>query len=174
MRQLADSSQIRRLLHELAESARRDGRVYLTGGATAVLLGWRASTIDVDLKFVPDQDEVLRAIPAIKDRLQINVELASPDDFIPVAEGWEARSAFIEQIRRLAVYHFDLYAQALAKLERGHQKDLGDVRAMVSRGLVDPSRALEYFQRIEPDLYRYPAIHGPAFRRSVETFFGGG
>jgi hypothetical protein len=33
---------------------------------------------------VPEQDDVLRAIPQLKDRLRINVELASPADFIPV------------------------------------------------------------------------------------------
>ena len=25
--------------------------------------------------------------------------------------------------------------------------------------------------RLEPDLYRYPAIHAPAFRRAVEDMF---
>src|SRR6201999_1643214 len=34
------------------------GPVYLTGGATAVLYGWRESTIDVDIKVVPDNDEL--------------------------------------------------------------------------------------------------------------------
>jgi hypothetical protein len=34
----------------LGEAAARDGTCYLTGGATAVLLGWRETTLDVDLK----------------------------------------------------------------------------------------------------------------------------
>jgi hypothetical protein len=34
----------------LGRHARGPGRVYLTGGATALLEGWRASTVDVDLK----------------------------------------------------------------------------------------------------------------------------
>ena len=44
---------------------------------------------------VPDLDRVFRSIPEIKERLQINIELASPDDFIPVREGWRtgARSS---------------------------------------------------------------------------------
>ena len=49
------------------------------------------------MKMVPDLDRVFRAIPEIKERLQINIELASPDDFIPVREGWEDRSPFIAQ-----------------------------------------------------------------------------
>ena len=42
-----------------------EGRVYLTGGATAVLHGWRESTIDIDIKVVPDSDDLLREIPRV-------------------------------------------------------------------------------------------------------------
>jgi hypothetical protein len=152
----------------LGAAATASGRVYFTGGATAVLFGWRSSTIDVDVKLVPEHDALLRAIPGLKEKLKINVELASPADFIPVAEGWEDRSVFIADAGRLSFYHFDLYAQALAKLERGHALDLGDVREMLARRLIEPARLLEYFSRVEPDLYKYPAIHAPAFRRAVE------
>ena len=103
-------------------AAQRPARVYLTGGATATLEGWRASTIDIDLKLVPDDDALLRAIPELKESLQINVELAAPIDFIPVADGWEDRGRFIAQEGRLAFYDFDLTAQALSKIERGHRQ----------------------------------------------------
>ncbi len=66
----------------------------------------------------------------------MNIELASPDDFIPVPEGWDARSPFIAQEGPLSFHHFDLVAQALAKVERGHQQDVIDVHAMLARGLV--------------------------------------
>jgi hypothetical protein len=58
------------LLGALDEAAEQPGRCYLTGGATAVLLGWRATTVDVDLRLVPDQDTVLRAVPRLKDELR--------------------------------------------------------------------------------------------------------
>lgn len=109
---------------------------------------------------------------ALKERLQMNLEIASPADFIPVPAGWEERSPFIGQEGRAAFHHFDLYAQALAKIERGHRQDLADVREMLTRGLVAPERALEYLTRMEPELYRFPAIHPPAFRRAVEEAFG--
>lgn len=171
MRALAQAGSIRELMAALAAEAREDGRVYFTGGATAVLSGWRASTIDVDLALVPEQDALLRAIPGLKERLRLNVELASPVDFIPVPPGWQERSPFIERMGRLSFHHFDLYAQALAKVERGHALDLADVREMISRGLVRPGHAVEYFGRIEPDLYRYPAVDPPAFRRAVDAAF---
>ncbi len=133
-----------------------------------MLLGWRGTTIDVDLKLVPEQDAVLRAIPDLKDELQVNVELAAPGDFIPLPAGWEERSLLAEQGGRLAFYHFDPYAQALAKLERDHARDRDDVRDLIRSGLVDPERLSRYFEEIEPRLYRFPAIDPPAFRARVE------
>lgn len=95
MRNIADADRIRRFMRALAQAAEAKARVYFTGGATAVLIGWRASTIDVDIKIVPEHDHLFRAIPRIKETLQINVELACPADFIPVPPGWEDRSPFI-------------------------------------------------------------------------------
>ena len=68
--------------------------------------------------------------------------------------------------------HFDLYSQALAKLERGHSQDVGDVREMLDRGLVEKPRLGACFSEIEPRLYRFPAIDAADFRRSVEELLG--
>ena len=168
MRELADAGRIERFMHVLGAEATEKGAVYLTGGATAVLLGWRASTLDVDILPVPEQESVLRALPRLKDELRVNVELASPRDFIPVPAGWEDRSIFAAREGRLSFYHFDPYSQTLAKLERRHTQDLEDVRELVERGLVDPARALEYLTEIEKDLFRYPAVDPNAFRRRAE------
>ena len=155
-------------MRELGAAAVAPGQVFLTGGASAVILGWRATTVDVDLKLVPDQDAVLRAIPRLKEALELNVELASPDHFIPVPLAWMERSPFISQEGPLTFRHFDFASQALAKIERGHTQDLADVAEMLSQGLVTRDRLLEDFAGIEPQLYRYPAIDPPSFRRAVE------
>jgi hypothetical protein len=172
MRELANAERIGALMRALGRAATQPGRVYFTGGATAVLHGWRDTTVDVDLKLVPDQDSVLRAIPALKESLHLNVELAAPDDFIPVTAGWPERSPFVAQEGRLAFHHFDLTAQALAKIERGHTQDMDDVREMLVRGLVDARRLREDFAAIEPLLYRYPAVDSRSFRRAVEAVLG--
>jgi hypothetical protein len=171
MRELADADRIHRLMNELGRESGADARVYFTGGATAVLYGWRAATIDVDMKLVPELDSILRALPRLKELLQINVELASPGDFVPVPPGWEERSPFIAREGKINFHHFDLYAQALAKVERGHSQDLEDVRAMITRGLVETDRALGYFESIESELYRYPALDPDGFRQAVEEVF---
>jgi hypothetical protein len=168
MRRPVDEERVRDFLRALAAASDSDARVYLTGGATAVLYGWRSSTKDVDLKIVPENDAILRAIPRLKEELEINVELASPDDFIPELPDWQERSPFIERKGGLSFHHYDLYAQALAKIERDHPTDRQDVKEMVARGLIEPAELRRLFLAIEPRLYRYPAIDPKSFRRAVE------
>ena len=132
-----------------------------------MLLEWRASTIDVDLRLEPDQDSVLRAIATLKDSLDINVELAAPSDFIPELPGWRERSRFITREGQLDFFHYDFYAQCLSKVERGHRADTADVASMISSGLVERRKLGELFAAIEPHLYRYPAIDPADFRRRV-------
>ena len=168
MRRPVDEERIRRFMSELGEEADREGRLYFTGGATAVLLGWRASTIDVDIKMQPEADRLFRALPRIKEKLQINIEMAAPDQFIPELLGWKERSAFIGRQGRLSFFHYDFYAQALSKIQRGHAQDRSDVRAMIERGLIDRGELRWRFEEIEPQLYRYPAIDPAAFRKALE------
>jgi hypothetical protein len=172
MREVADADRIRRFAHELGAVAPAEGTCYVAGGSTAVLLGWRETTIAVDFELDPQQDELLRALPRIKDELSINVELASPGDFIPLTAGWEERSPSVGREGKLTFKHFDLESQALAKLERGHGRDLEDVSAMLARGLVERERLKAAFDEIEPQLYRFPAIDPGDFRRRVEDFLG--
>ena len=122
MREPADLTRIERFMRALGREARENSRVYFTGGATAVLHGWRDSTIDVDIKFVPERDELFRAIQQLKEQLQLNVELASPADFIPVRSDWEERSPFIAREGRVSFHHFDLCAQALSKKSSTHRR----------------------------------------------------
>ena len=98
--------------------------------------------------------------------------MASPAHFIPELPGWEQRSPFIAREGKLSFHHYDLYAQALAKIERGHARDRQDVQEMLGRGLVDPQRLRELFAQIEPELYRYPALDPASFRRAVEEALG--
>lgn len=135
-----------------------------------MLYGWRPTTIDIDMRMTPERDAIARAIPELKERFGINVEFASPSDFIPVKAGWEGRSPYALHAGQVTVYHFDLYAQALAKLERGHARDLSDVRAMAEKNLIAPEQMLPYFDEIAPSLYKFPAIDPAAFREAIVTF----
>jgi hypothetical protein len=169
MRARVDRARLLAFLDALGEAANAGAHAYLVGGATAILAGWRTSTVDVDLRLEPDSDAALRAIPQLKEALQINVELASPVDFLPELPGWRERSQFLGQHGHLAVFHFDFYSQALAKIERGHDIDRRDITAMLDSGLVERRRLRELFAAIEPQLYRFPAIDPAGFRRRLEA-----
>jgi hypothetical protein len=168
MRHPVDRARVGRFMRELGAAASSETRLFFTGGVTAVLIGWRTSTVDIDIKLEPENDRLLRSIPRLKESLEINLELASPGDFIPELPGWRERCVPITREGRINFYHYDFAAQALAKIERGHVQDVGDVRELLARGLVSATDLLAFFGEIEPQLYRYPAIDPAAFRRAVE------
>jgi hypothetical protein len=171
VREVADQARIEAFLTALAREATGETDVYLVGGTSAVLVGWRPTTIDIDLVIRPESDAMLRAIPVLKERLNLNVELAAPDQFIPVPPGWEQRSPVIVRIGRVTYHHYDFTAQALAKIERGHTRDLADVEAMRARGLIAGAEVRRQFAILEPQLYHFPAIDPPSFRRAVDEVF---
>src|SRR5438045_329982 len=150
-------------MSEVAEAARV--RVYVCGGASAVLMGWRSCTRDIDL-VVEDDDATLLAIASARDRLNISVKRTSPTRFVPPLPNWEARSVSIDY----CFHHFDFYSQCLSKLERAHRDDLDDVHSMVKSGLVKRAKLRELFRDVESELYRYPVVDPPTLKSAVETF----
>jgi hypothetical protein len=49
MRKPTDADRIRRFMQAVGAAAPEEGTCYLAGGGTAVLLGWRETTIDIDI-----------------------------------------------------------------------------------------------------------------------------
>lgn len=172
MRPPVDDERVRALARELARVATQPVRLYLTGGATAVLEGWRPSTVDIDLRLEPESDNLYRALPRLKESLGINIELASPPDFIPELPGWRDRSPVVFTEGLIEVRHFDPYSQALSKVERGFTQDLEDVQNMLRSGMVQRGRLQALYDEIESGLFRYPAIDPTAFRRKVQAVTG--
>jgi hypothetical protein len=159
------------LMKELARTAPPDGnyRVYLLGGGTAVYLGWRRSSIDVDL--FSDQQDVFGDIQAIKERLNMNIEFARPEDFVPPLRGTLDRHVFIDTIGRISFYHYDPFAQLLSKVVRGFQRDLDDAKEFVRRGMVDPRRFRNLVAEIPDSAYaRYPSLSRSGVEEAVEIF----
>lgn len=170
MRAETDKAKLEAFMAALGRRVRGAGVIYLAGGATAVLQGWRPTTIDVDLKPDPEPAGLFEALAILKDELDLNVELACPDQFIPAIPGWRERSLFIAQHGEVQFFHYDPYGQALAKLQRRHDRDLRDVHSLLKAGLIEKRRLGEMFAEIEPRLIRYPAVDPASFRAAVEEF----
>lgn len=170
MRSPVDPPKIRRFLEELGRQTKGPGRIYLTGGASALLEGWRSSTLDVDIKLDPEPPGVFEAIARLKNQLDLNVELAAPDQFLPPLSGWRERSRFIARHGKVEFFHYDFRSQALSKLARGHDRDFFDVSAMFERGLVEPDQLRQALEEIVPGLVRYPSIDAADFETRVRDF----
>ena len=159
------------LMRELARSVRsqRHYRIYLVGGGTAVLEGWRESSIDADL--YAKQDDIFRDVQSIKERLNLNIEFVRPEDFVPPLEGSDTRHVFIETVGRVSFYHYDPYAQLLSKVVRGFARDVTDAKAFVTSGMVDPDRFRNLVQSIPESVYsKYPRLSSAAVRAAVDDF----
>lgn len=99
MRANIDTQKLERLMQLLGREAQGSGCIYFTGGASALLIGWRNSTVDVDIRLDPEPPGIFQAIAKLKQELNINIELASPQDFLPPLPGWRDRSVLANKVK---------------------------------------------------------------------------
>jgi hypothetical protein len=170
MRSNVDPQKIEQLMKALGKEARGSGCIYFTGGASALLIGWRSSTVDIDIRLDPEPLGIFEAIAKLKQELDINIELASPQDFLPQLPKWRDRSIFIGKQGKVSFYHYDFTAQALAKLSRGYNRDIDDVQAMYERKLFSLEELSFCFAAIASELIRFPALDPDLLRNKIKKF----
>lgn len=141
MRQPTDRARLERFLRELGRRVRRPVRLYLVGGSVLIALGLRAATLDIDYVATADDplalDDLERAIRELKRVLDINVEPASPGDFLPIPPAVLDRSRYIATYGGVAVYFYHLPTLVLSKAARGLEQDLADIDRLVTAGEVN-------------------------------------
>lgn len=117
---------------------RQSGQLYLVGGAALVHAGIRpGQTLDIDLQITVDPANLTVQIAQLKQRLSMNIEFASPADFMPLPSQWETRSQFIKRYNQVDAFYFDWYSIALSKMERSSRLDIADVQLLIRQGFVD-------------------------------------
>ncbi len=132
-------------------------------------LGWRRSSIDVDL--YSDQEVVFKNIQEIKEHLNINIEFARPEDFVPPLKGRADRHVFIDTVGSITFFHYDPYAQILSKIVRGFQRDMDDANEFINSGMVDPRKLRSLVDSIPDSAYaRYPSLSRDGVEQAVKTF----
>ena len=90
--------------------------------------------MDLDLKLDPEPEGVFAAIARIKEELDVNVELASPDDFLPQLADWREQSPLVGQASARSKCATTTCARRRsAELARGFERDVADVVAMLER-----------------------------------------
>lgn len=167
MRPPIDRLRVHYFLVKLGIEFRHPARLYLVGGTTLVYEGLRDQSLDIDIHYeVADEHEAefAQVIRRLKDELQINVEQASPGDFIPLPPGWKERAVYVGRFGQVEVFHFDLYSTALSKIERGREGDFQDVISLVRSGQVDLNELRSAFANI------IPRVEQESLKRNPERF----
>ena len=159
-----DRDSVLAVLREIGSLATAPGSVLVCGGTSAILEGWRETTIDLDLSFAAEPGAFFEALAQVKKRFDISIDLLSPSAFVPLLPGAEERHELIGTYGLVTFAHFDFYTQALSKIQRGHTRDLADVQAMLRANKIVPAIFQDLFNAIEPELIRYPAIDPESLR----------
>lgn len=137
MRQRVGRQEIEQFLVQVGRT-RQPGRLYLTGGAALVHRGIRpGQTLDIDIHITIDPANLTAQVAQLKHQMNMNIEFASPGDFIPLPNQWEARSQFIRRYDQVDVFYFDWYSIVLSKMQRANRQDVVDVQLLVRQGFVD-------------------------------------
>ncbi len=170
MRPPIDRLRVHYFLVKLGMEFRHPARLYLVGGTTLVYEGLREQSLDIDISYeVADEHEAefAQVIRRLKDELQINVEQASPGDFIPLPAGWKERAKHVGRFGQVDVFHFDLYSSALSKIERGREGDYQDVMSLLHSGQIEMKELRQAFDNIMPRVERESLKRNPErFRRN--------
>jgi hypothetical protein len=115
-------------------------RLYLVGGSVLIDLGLRGTTLDVD--YVADADDpaaladLEQLIRSLKNELDINVEPASPADFLPIPRSILERSRYVGRHGNLDVYYYHLPSLVISKAARGLEQDVADAERLLRAGEV--------------------------------------
>ena len=162
MRPSVDKTAIESFLQQLGRAFRKPGRLYLVGGAALVHAGVRPGfTQDIDIQVSgANEGELIVAIQRLIQQLQINVEFASPADFIPLPSQWEMHAQYVGRYGGVDVFYFDFYSIALSKIERGNSRDIDDVKLLVQQGIITLNELDAAYREVLAQLGqgRYPRI----------------
>jgi len=162
MRPSVDKKAIESFLTQLGRNFRKPGRLYLVGGAALVHRGVRPGfTQDIDIQVSgASEGELIVAIQRLVQQMQVNVEFASPGDFIPLPSQWEMHSPYVGRYGGVDVFYFDFYSIALSKIERGNSRDIADVKLLVEQGIIALDELDTTYQEVFTQLGkgRYPRV----------------
>ena len=169
---LVDARTLETFLQRLGQCFHHQAALYLVGGTSLLLAAGKMSTFDIDVQVQTENQhssQFIRCLRTVSRDLGVPVELASPEQFIPLPAGFQDRRQFVGRYGSLDVFHFDFYSIALAKVHRGNEKDFDDVVRMVQTGLISITVLESYLEQILPEYeYHQPSADPATFRRKFE------
>jgi hypothetical protein len=141
VRHRTDRERLTSFLDTLGRRLRRPVRFYLVGGSVLIDLGLRGTTLGINCSADADDPSALtdleRPIRVLKNDLDVNVEPASPADFLPTPRSVFGRSRYVGRHGQLDVHYDHLPSLVLVRAARGLEQDLADAERLISAGEVD-------------------------------------
>jgi hypothetical protein len=129
----------------------------LVGGAAMVHRGIRpGQTLDIDIQITVDPANLTAQVAQLKQKLNMNIEFASPADFMPLPAQWETRSQFIKRYGQMDAFYFDWYSIALSKMQRANRQDVVDVQLLVRQRFIDLAELDRLYQDVLGKIGRPP------------------
>jgi hypothetical protein len=169
MRPNVDKKAIESFFQQLGRTFRKPGRLYLVGGAALVHAGVRpgfTQYIDIQVRGT-NEDDLIISIQRLIQQMQINIEFASPKDFLPLPLQWETHAQYVDRYGQIEVFYFDFYSIALSKIERGTTRDIEDVKLLVQQQRIALDELDTTYQEVLGQLGkgRYPKITPERFAK---------
>jgi hypothetical protein len=163
MRPRVDKARIEDFLKNLGRNFRKAGRIYLVGGAALVHSGVRSgSTVDIDIEISGENEgEMIDVIQRLIQQMNINIEFASPRDFMPLPKDWLTQSRYVGRYGSVDVFYFDFYSIALSKVQRGSDLDINDVKLLLQQGII----TLEGLDRAYQEVFS--KLKGSSYRKKL-------
>ena len=166
-----DRPALMRFLGRLEEDFRRPGRLYLVGETIQVYEGWSPWTRRLEYTSslgVENRTELANVADRLSTEMEMEVREESPDDVIPLPEGYEdrARPADYDQNAPWQLHHFDPYSVSFRLITRGDEPDYHAVLAFLQHGWVTVEKMNELLTGLLPQFTSETIQQDPAeFRR---------
>jgi hypothetical protein len=144
------SAALRDFFERLGKQLESPAAFTLLGGSALCLLGSPRETLDVDYFVEGTRPEIDTALKLLSADLELDLELVSLEEFIPLPPEAEQRRRFVGRYGQLDVYIFDLYSIALSKIARGFESDLEDVEFLLNHILIEWEMLEKHFLTILP------------------------
>ena len=149
------TEEIRNFLIRLSQQYSQPVKLYLLGGSALCFLGNPRRTVDIDCVVELSTEEFTNTLEAVAAELQVEVEVISIDEFIPLPSNSTARHHNLEKYGSIEVFIFDPYSIALSKLARGFDTDIQDILFLLGRGIIEFSMLTKFVEDAIPQAWDY-------------------
>jgi hypothetical protein len=135
---------IRQFLEQLSRHYSQPITLYLLGGSALCFLGNPRRTVDIDCAVDNPPEGFEAAIEEVANDLNLEVEILSLDEFIPLPAEAPKRHQLVGKFGSLEVHIFDPYSIAISKIARGFETDIQDTLFLLNNDVISFDKLAQF------------------------------